>query len=120
MRTYLLLTSLLAIAIYSCTNKEAAAPDTGPVVNNCDTLQISAAFVYGVIQSNCTFCHSGSTAPRGADFSTQDKFESFVSSNETTFRLRVLSAQADMPPSGALRQSLRDSISCWISKGMPE
>jgi cytochrome c5 len=121
MRTYLLLLGLLAVTVYSCTNKEAAAPDTGPVPSGCDAVEITAADVYAVITSRCTGCHSGSTAPKGADFSTLNKFKSFVSSNEATFRLRALSAQADMPPNGGpLRQSLRDSISCWIEKGMPE
>ncbi len=120
MKTYLLLLGLLAVTIYSCTNKEAAAPDTGPQPTGCDAIQITAADVYATITSRCTGCHSGTTAPRGADFSTLNKFKSFVSSNEATFRLRVLSAQANMPPSGPLRQTLRDSISCWIEKGMPE
>ena len=120
MRTYLLLLGLLAMTIYSCTNKEAAAPDTGPEPSGCDAEVITSSDVYATITSRCTGCHSGSTAPLGADFSTKNKFVSFVSANTTTFRLRVLSAQADMPPSGALRQSLRDSISCWIEKGMPE
>lgn len=120
MRTYLLLLGLLAMTIYSCTNKEAAAPDTGPEPSGCDLVTITAADVYATISARCAGCHRGATAPNGADFSTQTKFLSFVSANTTTFRLRVLSAQADMPPSGALRQSLRDSISCWIEKGMPE
>lgn len=121
MRTYLLLLGLLAVTIYSCTNKEAAAPDTGPEPSGCDAVVITSTDVYATISSRCTGCHRGATPAGGADFSTQNKFLSFVSANTTTFRLRVLSAQADMPPiGGPLRQSLRDSISCWIDKGMPE
>jgi cytochrome c5 len=120
MRTYLLLLGLLAVTIYSCTNKEAAAPDTGPEPSGCGSVVITSADVYATISSRCTFCHGGATPAGGADFSTQNKFKSFVSSNTATFRLRVLSAQANMPPSGPLRQSLRDSISCWIDNGMPE
>lgn len=120
MRTYLLLLGLLALIIYSCTNKEAVEPNTGPEPTACDSMTITSADVYGVITTRCTGCHSGSTAPAGADFSTLTKFRSFVSANNATFRQRVLSAQADMPPRGPLRQTLRDSISCWIDKGMPE
>jgi len=120
MKTYLLLISLLAVTIYSCTNKEAVAPDTGPQTGDCDSRQIPAAYVYGIIQNKCTGCHKGSNAPGGADFSTLEKFKGFVSSNEGEFRLRVTSAQADMPPSGALPAGVRDSINCWLSQGMPE
>jgi hypothetical protein len=120
MKTYLLLLGLLAVTIYSCTNKEAAAPDTGPEPSGCAAVVINSTDVYATISARCTGCHRGATPAGGADFSTQTKFMSFVAANTTTFRLRVLSAQADMPPSGALRQSLRDSISCWIDKGMPE
>ncbi|WP_298736327.1 hypothetical protein [uncultured Chitinophaga sp.] len=120
MKTYLVLLGLLAVTMYSCTNKEAAAPDTGPEPSGCDAVVINSSDVYATISSRCTSCHSGPTAPLGADFSTKAKFVSFVSANTTIFRLRVLSAQADMPPGGQLRQSLRDSISCWIDKGLPE
>jgi hypothetical protein len=120
MKTYLLLITLLTVAVYSCTNKEAIAPDSGPQTGDCDSKQIPAAYVYGIIQSNCTRCHSGSTAPAGADFSTLEKFRNFINGNEAEFRLRVTSAQADMPPRGALGAGVRDSINCWISKGMPE
>ena len=120
MRTYLLLLGLLALTIYSCTNKEAVKPSTGPEPTACDSMTVTSTDVYAVITSRCAGCHKGSTAPAGADFSTLAKFTSFVSSNNAVFRQRVLSSQADMPPSGPLRQTLRDSISCWIDKGMPE
>lgn len=120
MRTYLLLLGLLAVTIYSCTNKEAAAPDTGPEPSGCGSVAITGADVYATISTRCTGCHSGATPAGGADFSTLNKFRSFVSGNTATFRLRVLSAQATMPPSGPLRQTLRDSISCWVDNGMPE
>lgn len=119
-KTYLLLMALLAVAVYGCTNKEAVAPDTGPQTGDCDAKQIPAAYVYGIVQSTCLGCHSGSTAPLGADFSTLEKFKGFISNNETVFRLRVTSPQADMPQGGTLSAGVRDSISCWISKGMPE
>ncbi len=121
MRTYLLLFSLLAVAVFGCTNKEAAAPDTGPVSGDCSTKQITSAYVYGLVSRTCLGCHSGATAPLGADFNTLAKFKSFISNNETVFRLRVTGPQADMPQgSGPLPQAVRDSISCWISNGMPE
>jgi hypothetical protein len=81
---------------------------------------ITSAYVYGIIQSKCTGCHSGSGAPLGADFSTLNKLKSFIGSEEATFRLRVTSAQADMPPRGAMSTNVRDSIGCWISNGMPD
>ena len=121
MRTYLLLFSLLTVAFFACTNKEAAKPDTGPIGDDCSAKQIPASYVYGIVQRSCVGCHSGATAPLGADFNTLDKLKSFITSNEATFRLRVTGPQADMPQGrGPLPQAVRDSISCWISNGMPE
>ena len=122
MRSYILSALLLGIVAYSCKSEEAPAPDTGPRPTGCDTVQVNAAYVMTVIQTNCTSkgCHPGGNSPAEANFSSLNGVRSFISDNEDIFRLRALSDNADMPPMGRLRKGMRDSIGCWISKGMPD
>lgn len=114
----------LALLIYSCTAEKAPAPDTGSVTA-CDTAKISSGYVIAAIQTNCTSrsCHPGGNSPAVADFSTPEKLRSYINGHEELFRERVTGPQADMPQSQlfpALRSSMRDSIGCWISNGMPD
>ena len=91
----------------------------------CDTVLVTSARIYAIIQANCTNqnCHPGGGAPVIADFSTLANFKSYISSNSTNFKLRVTSANADMPQSQGfppLPRAVRDSIACWVDKGMPD
>ncbi|SFD25513.1 hypothetical protein SAMN05518672_1011296 [Chitinophaga sp. CF118] len=123
MRANLLPVLLLALA-YGCTAEQAPAPDPGIPVTACDTAVITSSYVLTSIAGNCTSrgCHKGTGATASSDFTTYAKLKTYLTSNEAIFRSRVISADADMPPSRFpdLSVGMRDSIACWISHGMPE
>lgn len=107
--------------VWSCSSEKGPEPSNAA----CDTVMVTSARIYAIIQANCTNqnCHPGGGAPVVADFSTLAKFKSYISSNSANFKLRVTSANADMPQSQGfppLPQAVRDSIACWVDKGMPD
>lgn len=118
-----LLTGLVFIFCIGCTSEKGPAPASTQV--DCNTAVITSARMYAIIQENCTnrACHPGSGSPVLADFSTLAKLKTYVNGNEAMFRLRVTGPNADMPQVmgyPALSRATRDSIACWIGKGMPD
>ncbi|UYQ93213.1 hypothetical protein MKQ68_24325 [Chitinophaga horti] len=115
---------LLLWVIYSaCTADKAPKPEA-PIVA-CDTATITSARIYAIVQQNCTnyACHPGGGAPSAANFSSQANLKAYINANKGLFAARVTAANADMPQSQgfpALPRAVRDSIACWISKGMPD
>lgn len=108
--------------VWSCTSEQAPQPQT---VSKCDTLNVTSARVYAIVQQNCTnrSCHPGGGAPAVADFSTLAKLKTYISANGSAFRARVTGPMADMPEFmgfPALPRAVRDSIGCWVEKGMPD
>jgi hypothetical protein len=113
---------MLMLFVYSCTAEEAPAPDPGIPKTACDTAVITSAYVMTTISARCTngACHKGTGNFVVSDFSTLPKLKTYLSANESLFRERVTSANADMPPRGKLSQGMRDSIDCWLNHGMPD
>lgn len=106
---------------YSCKSEKAPPREE---IESCDTAVITSARIYAIIQQNCTdrACHPGGSSPSYADFSTLDLLKTYIRANGTTFEARVTGAEADMPQYSGyppLSGSVRDSIACWIKKGMP-
>lgn len=88
-------------------------------------MSITSARIYAIVQTNCTnrSCHPGGGSPVVADFSSLAKLKAYIGSNGSTFRTRVTGPNADMPQSmgfPALPGAVRDSIACWMDKGMPD
>ncbi|MFD2890081.1 hypothetical protein [Chitinophaga cymbidii] len=114
---------LMLCCAYVCSCSSEKAPE--PSNSACDTMVINSARIYAVIQMNCTnhSCHPGGGAPVVADFSSLAKLKSYINANHSTFALRVTGPNADMPQSQsfpALPRAVRDSIACWVEKGMPD
>ncbi|MGX5818523.1 hypothetical protein ACWKWU_10025 [Chitinophaga lutea] len=108
--------------IAACTSEQAPAP--GPSVD-CATTNITSTRVFTLVQQNCSSrgCHPGGSSPNGSDFSTLAKLKSYITANGDMWRLRVTGPQADMPQSQnypELPRTVRDSIACWVQKGMPD
>lgn len=118
-----LLTGLVFILCYGCTSEKGPAPSD--IQANCDTVLVTSTRMYAIIQENCTNrnCHPGSGTPAVADFSTLAKLKTYINANGAMFRLRVTGLNADMPQVMGfpqLSRSTRDSIACWVGKGMPD
>lgn len=115
---------LLTCLVYSaCTSEQAPKPADKNFA--CDTAVITSARIYAIIQQNCTnySCHPGGGSPARANFGTLGSLKSFITTNRNDFMLRATDRGADMPQSQGfpeLPQAVRDSIACWISKGMPD
>lgn len=113
---------LICAGYAACTSEQAPKP--GNTVD-CDNTVVTSARIYQIVQQNCTnrSCHPGGGAPIVADFSSLAKLKSYISSNTNSWRLRVTDLNADMPQSQsypALPRAVRDSIACWVNKGMPD
>ncbi len=115
---------LLLWLVYSaCTSEQAPKPEDKNFA--CDTAVITSARIYTIIQQKCTNfgCHPGGGSPVGANFGTLASLKAYITLNGGTFAERVTSVNADMPQSQGfpeLPRAVRDSIACWISKGMPD
>ncbi|NML36664.1 hypothetical protein HHL17_05585 [Chitinophaga sp. G-6-1-13] len=121
-KTHLLLAGVILLA--ACKNEQAPAPVIPNEGLDCKVARIVTTYVYQAMQVNCTSrgCHTGNI-PRGrADFSTPDNLKAYITASRAVFIQRVTSAQADMPPSRfpALSKGMKDSIACWIERGMPD
>ncbi|MBC9911442.1 hypothetical protein [Chitinophaga varians] len=121
-KTQLLLAGVILLA--ACKNEQAPAPVIPNEGLDCQKARIVTTYAYQAIQVNCTSrgCHTGAI-PRGrADFSTPDNLKAYITASRAVFTQRVTSAQADMPPSRfpALSKGMKDSLACWIEKGMPD
>jgi hypothetical protein len=121
----ILILSMMLATLAACSNKEAAKPSGDGSSLDCDKATITAAYAFAAIQTKCSnrACHPGGNSPAVADFSTLVKLKAYINANQSTFALRVTSAQADMPQSQTyppLTKGMRDSLACWISKGMPD
>lgn len=106
---------------WSCSSEKAPEPSN----TACDTMMVTSARIYAIIQASCTNfnCHPGGGSPVVADFSSLAELKSYIGSHGADFRLRVTSANADMPQSQGfppLSRAVRDSIACWMEKGMPD
>ncbi|MCW3462872.1 hypothetical protein [Chitinophaga nivalis] len=108
----------------ACKNEQAPAPVL-PVDTTfrCEKARVTTAYVFEALQVNCTSrkCHPG-RGPVAADFSTPEKLKTYISNSRAVFEARVTGPQANMPPSRfpPLTKGMKDSIACWISKGMPD
>lgn len=114
--------ALCSVYVWSCTSEQAPQPQT---VSKCDTSNITSARIYAIVQQNCTnrSCHPGGGAPGVADFGTLPKLKTYITNNGGAFHARVTGPNADMPEFmgfPALPRAVRDSIACWIEKGMPD
>lgn len=114
---------MACVLLAACKNEQAPAPVSGGL--DCDAAHITTATVFATIQANCTSrgCHPGGFSPAVADFSTEAKLKAYINTNRAVFEARVTGPQADMPQSmsfPALSQGLKDSIACWIAKGLPD
>ncbi len=113
---------LAACLLAACTSEQAPEPTAN---NECSTVNVNTARIYEIVQQNCTnrSCHPGTGSPLISDFSTPAKLKSYISANGASWTFRVTGTNADMPQSQgypALSRAVRDSIACWVSKGMPD
>lgn len=113
---------LICTGYVACTSEKA--PEPGTTVS-CENTVVTSARIYAIVQQNCTnrSCHPGGSSPLIADFSTLAKLKSYIATNGTSWRLRVTGPSADMPQFTGyppLTRATRDSIACWVEKGMPE
>jgi hypothetical protein len=107
--------------IWSCSSEKGPEP----LNSACENMSITSARVYAIVQTNCSNrgCHPGGSSPGVADFSSLAKLKTYISSNGSTFRTRVTGPNADMPQAlgfPALSTAVKDSIACWVDKGMPD
>ncbi|NSL88937.1 hypothetical protein ECE50_018995 [Chitinophaga sp. Mgbs1] len=120
MKRITLLVSAIAL-ITSCKNEQAPAPVSGGL--DCSKAKIDSSYVAAAIRTNCTSrgCHRGgaSTIP---DFSSALKLKQFINNKPAVFALRVTGPQANMPPQRfpPLSQGMKDSLACWVARGMPD
>lgn len=113
---------ILCAGYAACTSEQAPKPDS---TVDCATTVVTSARIYQIVQQNCTnrSCHPGGGAPLIADFSSLAKLKSYINGNTNSWRIRVTDLNADMPQSQgypALSRLTRDSIACWVNKGMPD
>lgn len=106
----------------ACTSEQAPEPTAN---TDCATINVTTSRIYEIVQQNCTnrSCHPGTGSPLIADFSTAAKLKNYISANGASWNFRVTGSGADMPQSQgypALSGAVRDSIACWVSKGMPD
>lgn len=113
---------MICAGYVACTSEKAPQPGT---TVSCENTVVTSARIYAIVQQNCTnrSCHPGGSSPLNADFSSLAKLKNYITTNGTTWRQRVTDAAADMPQSvgyPALPRPVRDSIACWVNKGMPD
>lgn len=113
---------LAACLLAACTSEQAPEPTSNA---DCATVNVTTARIYEIVQQNCTnrSCHPGGSSPLISDFSTPAKLKNYISANGAAWAFRVTGTNADMPQSQgypALPRAVRDSIACWVSKGMPD
>ncbi len=113
---------LAACLLTACTSEQAPEPTSN---TDCATVDVKTARIYELVQQHCTnrSCHPGTGSPLLADFSTPVKLKSYITANGASWAFRVTASNADMPQSQgypALSRAVRDSIACWVSKGMPD
>lgn len=106
----------------ACTSEQAPKPASEV---NCESTVVTSARIYAIVQQNCTNrgCHPGGSSPINADFSSLAKLKSYINVNGSSWRQRVTDPAADMPQSvgyPSLPRAVRDSIACWVNKGMPD
>ncbi len=110
------------VGYVACTSEQAPKPATSV---DCATTVVTGSRIYAIIQQNCTnrSCHPAGGAPLAADFSTPAKLKNYIANHGSSWNARVTGLSADMPQSvgyPALSRATRDSIACWVNKGMPE
>ena len=113
---------MLCAGYAACTSEQAPKPG---VAVNCESTVVTSARIYAIVQQNCTnrSCHPGGSSPIIADFSSLAKLKSYINANGSSWRQRVTDPAADMPQAvgyPALPRAVRDSIACWVNKGMPD
>ncbi|HVI46920.1 MAG TPA: hypothetical protein VM802_18720 [Chitinophaga sp.] len=119
MRSKILLLFSGCLLVLSCKNEQAPAPvkPVDPNKVDCSKAKINTSYVLGAIKTNCTDrgCHRSM-------FSTPEGLKGYIGTKRETFEQRALSEQATMPPARfpRLSQGMKDSIACWIGRGMPD
>ncbi|WP_341834403.1 hypothetical protein WJU16_15530 [Chitinophaga pollutisoli] len=106
----------------ACTSEQAPEPSASA---DCASVNVTTTRIYEIVQQNCTNrnCHPGGSSPLISDFSTPAKLKNYISANGENWMFRVTHSNADMPQSQgypALSRAVRDSIACWVNKGMPD
>lgn len=116
----LLAAGLIALAVFSCTNKKGKiTPSTsGPAssgINSCDTITY-AKHIAPIMNSSCVSCHSAGN-PLG-DLTNYSGVKLKVDGG--SFKQKVL-VDKTMPksPVAPLTQKQLEMIQCWLDKGAP-
>ena len=103
--------------IVSCTYDKAKLPPPPPIINLCDTLNVTySGAIASIMNAHCNTsgCHA-SGSPYG-DLTNYVGVKAKV--DNTTFRKRVI-IQKNMPPSYLLPQGDLDKLNCWLKAGAP-
>lgn len=100
---FLLSAGLIVISLVACKKSQK-------VTVNCDgSTPTYNSYVKGIVNSNCTSCHSSYSTYAGLSAITSNgKFEKEVLINQT------------MPDGGSLTQDELNKLQCWVNNGFPE
>lgn len=95
--------------------EEEKEEDTTSTVSKCDTASITwTNYVDTLVQTKCatsSACHGSGSA--NGDYTS---YSGFMTKIPEPFKTRVFDLK-DMPPSGPLPQSTRDSLQMWLDQG---
>jgi uncharacterized membrane protein len=111
MKKYILIMSVLVMAIASCSKKEETKPQEETKVKYKND-------EYNVMNNNCITCHSGNTPSAGLDLSTYENVKN--ATQNSTLLQRVNDANAPMPPVGLMPEDKRKLLSDWKNQGYLE
>lgn len=116
---------LFLVVFVACTSEKAPRPAVDlPGGDRCDNITVSATYVEATVRQYCTNpgCHRPGGPASAFDFTTMGGLRGYINGNRDAFRQRVTSQNPTMPPAGSNLppRAFRDSIECWISKGLPE
>ena len=111
-----LIATVFCIATFNSCSKGG---DTTPVTPATCTLSVSfTTNIKRILDVNCNACHApGSGNPSALAKWTYDGSYSSAFNNKININGQVSAGL--MPQTGALPQLVRDSISCWVTKGAP-
>jgi hypothetical protein len=111
---YLMVLTLVISLLSSCANNKLDSCTT-----TCSTLStLKYSNFSNFIATSCATgsgCHG--TGSSSGDFSSYTGLQPYLANGK--FKQRVI-IEKNMPPSGGVRQSYLDSLSCWICNGYPQ
>jgi hypothetical protein len=121
MKKTLLITTLFAVALFSCKDDEAPTePDPKKdTTEACDTINaVYTGDIDTIILANCGngYCHGGGLSPNLISY---DSLKSAVNNNGLLTAISHEAGRSPMPKNGSkLDDKIIQRIKCWVEKGM--